>query len=226
MLETQQTFTTPIIGDDIRVPVFVRGMERPETVELSLRFDRDLAYHGTFSLRGTPLDISGSTTANSSRIRIPASELKPNEISAYADFSVYVDTVMVSRIDIDSLAVVSAQAPCQYITDTRTYALISGPSDCGSVTISNYLRYGRMPMFEIYPNPASGSFTIVSSEALGMARVEIADKIGIVHRSEQVLLGERGSSVKFDAGGLASGLYFVRIIAGPFNTALPVVIEK
>jgi hypothetical protein len=225
---TVPSISTVVIGDDISVPITINGFSSSPLLRLSLAFDSvNLVYHGTRSAKGTMLDVAGTTTAASSQIEIPAGELQTGQVSAYANFNLYVDTEKVSSVTVSNLQVFGAESPCQYIVNNGSYeTTIAGPTGCGTVVISDYLRYNNIPGLRIYPNPASGSFTIVSSEALGMARFEITDKLGIVHRSEQVLLGERGSSVKFDAGGLASGLYFVRIIAGPFNTALPVVIEK
>jgi hypothetical protein len=219
-------FITATIGDDIRIPITINGLDKPQDVELSLTFDpTNLDYHGTTSLTGAKLDVPGSTTRNYSRIHIPASELKPNVVSAYANFNLFVDTVMTSMVWLDSLSVLTFDAPCEYVADTRTSTSADGPSGCGVYILSDFLRYGKNTALRIYPNPTSGSFKIISSQNLPNTRIEIADRWGSILSSSSVSL-EKGVGVALDASALPSGIYFVRVIAEGFTTVLPVVIEK
>jgi hypothetical protein len=216
--------STDTVGGDASIPIRINGLDKAETVELSVSFDRNLEYRGTTSLSGVRLDVAGTTTKNYSRIRIPAAEIRLNDISAYSNFSVFADTEMVSRVSLDSLVVLSAQAACQYITDTRTQALVTGPSGCSIPTLSGFLRYGKMPKLEIYPNPTTGIFTIRADEPLGVVSIEISDKLGVIRGTWGLSLEHGGA--KIEASQLASGTYFVRVIAGGFTSVLPLVIEK
>jgi photosystem II stability/assembly factor-like uncharacterized protein len=219
-------YVTAVIGDDIRIPIRINGIDKPQDVELSLTFDpTNLDYHGTTSLTGAKLDVTGTTTRNYSRIYIPASELKPNEVSAYANFNLFVDTALTSMVWLDSLRVLTFDAPCEYVTDTRTSTSAEGPSGCGIYILSDFLRYGKNTALRIYPNPTSGSFRIISSQNLPDSRIEIADRWGTILSSSGARL-EKGVGVGLDASTLPSGIYFVRVIAEGFATVLPVVIEK
>jgi hypothetical protein len=81
-----------------------------------------------------------------------------------------------------------------------------------------------MPKLEIYPNPTTGIFTIRADEPLGVVSIEISDKLGVIRGTWGLSLEHGGA--KIEASQLASGTYFVRVIAGGFTSVLPLVIEK
>jgi photosystem II stability/assembly factor-like uncharacterized protein len=223
-LSSVKDLSTDTVGGDASVPIRINGLAHAETIELSVTFDKNLEYRGTTSMGGNRLDVPGASGEGYARIRIPASEMRVNDISAYANFSVFADTIMISRVSLDSLVVLSAEAACEYITDTRTLTTVTGPSGCSVTTLSGYLRYGKMPNLEIYPNPSTGLFTVVSSIPLGLVRIEVTDKLGAVRYSSTVSVEKGGARI--DASALPSGSYFVRLITDGFSAALPVVVER
>ncbi|HEY6172009.1 MAG TPA: T9SS type A sorting domain-containing protein [Candidatus Kapabacteria bacterium] len=224
-LGSLDNLTTPTLGADISVPIIINGLHRSETVELTIDFNRNLEYHGTYSTDGSlRLDVPNTTANFHSRIRIPASYIKLDAISAYSRFTVYVDTEMTTLVALDSLSVISPLAPCAYTIDTRASCLISGPEGCGVVTISNFLRYGDVPELTIYPNPASGNITLTASKMLADVIIEIYDEIGVLHfMQEKTITSESGL---IDTRSLASGRYFVLIRGSGFQTTLPLIIEQ
>jgi photosystem II stability/assembly factor-like uncharacterized protein len=224
-LGSLENLTTRTLGADISVPVIVNGLSRPETVELTVDFNRNLEYHGTYSTDGSlQLDIPNTTANFHSRIRIPASYIKLNAISAYSRFTVYVDTEMTTLVALDSLSVISPLAPCAYTIDTRASCLISGPEGCGIVTISNFLRYGDIPDLAIYPNPASTTITISASKVLGNVVIEVYDEVGVMHFKKSKTITSENEHI--DIRSLPSGRYFVMIRGDGFQTALPLIIEQ
>lgn len=222
-LGSLENLTTRTLGADISVPIIVNGLSHPETVELTIDFNRNLEYAGTYSTDGSKrLDIPNTTGNYHSRIRIPASELKPNAISAYARFTVYVDTEMTTLVALDSLSVISPLAPCAYTIDTRASCLISGPEGCGIVTLSNFLRYGDVPDLALYPNPASDNSILTSSKALGGVVIEVYDEVGVI----QLIKAQTTSQNTYlDTRSLSSGRYILIIRGTGFQTTLPLIIE-
>ena len=60
----------------------------------------------------------------------------------------------------------------------------------------------------VYPNPASGQFTILSSQSLNNAGIKITNAIG------QTILQKNsvfGSSASFDISNHPNGIYFIEI---------------
>ena len=224
-LGSLDNLTTRTLGADISVPIIINGSIRPETVELTIDFNRNLEYSGTYSSDGsTRLDVPNTTTKYHSRIRIPASYLRPNAISAYSRFTVYVDTEMTTLVALDSLSVISPEAPCAYTIDTRASCLITGPEGCGVVTISNFLRYGDVPDLIIHPNPASENVTLASEKPLGLITIEISDELGIVHVREERIMKTR--TEQLDISRIPTGKYHIQITSDSFATTLGLVITR
>jgi hypothetical protein len=68
-------------------------------------------------------------------------------------------------------------------------------------------------MFDIYPNPTSGKFSIFMGDEISMDRIEIYDSRGqLVNRNIDLLQGA-GGIVNVDLNGLPSGIYAVKVVA-------------
>lgn len=226
-LSTTATYHTDTLGGTFNLPIIINGLDRPQTIGLTISFDPNLEYLGTTSA-GTHETLHARGEANISPVHLilPSSHVNLNGISAYANFAVYADTVKPSFIRIDSLYVLSQDAPCQYITDTRTVTEVTGASGCGITIISDFLRYNKKPDLSIYPNPTSGALTIRSTDKLENVTVEVVDIVGQVHMTTNFT----GSSndFKMNVSGLSSGAYRIRLATQDnlFKAEAAVVVEK
>ncbi|MDP4235443.1 MAG: T9SS type A sorting domain-containing protein [Bacteroidota bacterium] len=81
---------------------------------------------------------------------------------------------------------------------------------CGSQTLSDFMRTGKLPEFTIFPNPAENSINIRSS-VNGNADVKIFDQLGRAVVSSHPFAFGRDQNTSIDVSKLASGIYFVRI---------------
>jgi len=133
---------------------------------------------------------------------------------------------MPSLIRIDSLYVLTQDAPCQYITDTRTVTEVTGASGCGITIISDFLRYNKKPDLSIYPNPTSGALAIRSTGQLENVTVEVVDIVGQVRMTTK--FEGTSSEYKMNVSPLPSGAYRVRIATQDnlFKAEAAVVVEK
>lgn len=226
-LSTTATYHTDTLGGTFNLPIIINGLDRPQTIGLTISFDTNLEYLGTTSARtNETLDARRDGNASPLHIILPSSHVIPNEISAYANFAVYADTVKPSFIHIDSLYVLTQDAPCQYITDTRTVTEVTGASGCGITIISDFLRYNKKPDLSIYPNPTSGALTIHSTDKLENVTVEVVDIVGQV-RMTTTFTGSL-SEFKMNVSALPSGAYRIRLATQDnlFKAEAAVVVEK
>lgn len=225
-LMTQPEFTMDTLGGMVSIPITIAGLDQPRSVELSITFDNtNLAYLGSRSASGLVLDIPGEKQLNSSRLYIPAAEVQPKSVTAYADFLVFADTAMQSRVFIGDLKVLDAPLPCYYITQTAAESGIAGPEGCDVTIISKYLRTHKTPKIRVYPNPATGYITVATSEDIGNVRIEVANQLGIEKKYWTVEL-MAASPIQLDIDELSSGLYFVRLNNEFGRYLLPVIVEK
>lgn len=209
-VSTIDSLFTSVIGGSVQVPIKIDGIESPVTVELDIHYEGiNLRYDGTTSVKGNPLDIAGYRTDRSSRILIPSSEMQANGIIAFANFSVYADSAVDSRVSLSGLVIDSQPIPCKYTISGSPETFIKGVSGCGVSIISNFLRYGDKLSLYLYPNPTKRYLTIRSSEVLKDFTIEILDINGdVVKSSSHTLLN---STMDVDLSNLASGAYRIRL---------------
>ncbi len=226
-LSTTATYHTDTLGGTFNLPIIINGLDKPQTIGLSISFDKNLEYLGTTSAR-TGQTLHGRLELNHSPIHIilPSDDVIPNQISAYANFAVYADTVAPSSIFIDSLVVLTQDAPCQYITDTRMVTEVTGASGCGITIISDFLRYNKKPQVSIYPNPTSGALTIRSTDKLDNLTIEVVDIVGQVRMTTNFT--GSSSEYKMNVSTLPSGAYRIRLATQDnlFKAEAAVVVEK
>lgn len=221
------SLSTVYVGGDVHVPITITGLAQPETIELDLVFGgKNLRYDGSTSVGGATLDVPGTTTPTSSRIRIPVSELRLGEVTAHANFTVYVDSVEESFATLSGLSIPSQIVQCQYTTSGSSMTVITGPDGCGITIISDFLRYGTKPELRIFPNPTKGALTIASSNVLENVTLEVIDNAGHIVMKDV----RSGKSDKFtmNVGELGSGAYRIRIKTQDnlFTAEAAVVVEK
>jgi len=219
------SLSTVYVGGDVHVPITINGLAQTETIELDLTFGgKNLRYDGATSGSGSVLDVPGTITASTSRIRIPANELKLGEVTAYANFTVYVDSVEESFATLSGLTIPSQIVQCQYTTSGNSITVITGPDGCGITIISDFLRYGTTPDLRIYPNPTKGQLTIKSSDKLENVTIQVVDQVGKVCMT--TTYASPTNEYKMNVSTLPAGAYRIRIATQDNLFTAEVVVVK
>jgi photosystem II stability/assembly factor-like uncharacterized protein len=212
------------LGVDVRVPITIRGLDKPCVVELVVHYDTCLDYLGSYTLGGTRLDINGQQYRGRSKIRIDASQLSLTGVSANAVFSVVADSFITPHVWFDSLTVYGGASPCSYET-LPAISEIALPPGCHVPMVSKFFFHGTPPTLTIKPNPTPGSFSVLSDKSLGEAEFQLFDQVGkAVFKKDVSILKDQ--PVFFDLHLQPNG-YYRLVIATPYGTwSEPIMIQK
>ena len=79
----------------------------------------------------------------------------------------------------------------------------------------------------VYPNPAHAGFAVRVPALVGAAtvRATLLNALGQVVRQLTAALPAAGTTLAVETGGLAPGIYTLRLQAGPVTVARPVVLQ-
>jgi hypothetical protein len=92
-------------------------------------------------------------------------------------------------------------------------ATICSKIGCGTTTLTDFLRYGKVPTLSLVPNPASSVTTVQSNVDLGQVQIELYDVLGTVKAQKTAELGP-ADPAEINTSSLPAGLYSVRILYG------------
>ena len=107
-------------------------------------------------------------------------------------------------------------------------------NDCGSATfqtlvdvvVSGLNELGQRLGVALSPNPNRGNFNLlIENDRNEHLWIDLMDVRGVVHQQQQVNTNNGLTTVRFDAAGLASGLYFVKIHSEDGFKVLKTMIE-
>ncbi|MFI5264676.1 MAG: T9SS type A sorting domain-containing protein, partial [Candidatus Kapaibacterium sp.] len=192
-------------------------------IEVVLHYDGRMTYNNSVSLSGASFDIPGEAWQGRVKIRIPKNELRLDTISGIALFTVFPDGTDCFRVSIDSMNILGLFAPCTYSIGNPVTSAICPPKGCGIMTLTNYLLHGTMPQLSVQPNPSQGSASIISSNTIGDASIEIVDMLGRIQYRITAKL-EKGNPVKLELHDLPTGSYFLRVSSPGSLCQIPVAI--
>jgi hypothetical protein len=168
------------------------------------------------------LDIPGQQWPGRLELNIPNAQ--PSVVAGSARFTVFADTGAKPQVTFDSLDVLSASSPCEYMLPTPVTSIITPPSGCGTEILSDFLEDSTIPTFSIRPNPTNGEVTLTSSANLGSAEVEIYDMLGIQRSELSVTLSNDAPAI-FSLPESA-GIYYIRIHSSAGVRSMSVVVAK
>ncbi len=167
--------STDTIGGSIYIPITISGLDHNEDIELVLHYEKDLKYEGSFS---GALDLDMKNEQWDGRSKLHIAQAKNDVILGYAKFDVFGDSNP-SHVTFDSVIILTAKAPCQYILPASATSTITPPSGCGIQTLTHFLRDSSMPQLSIVPNPTSGEVSVSSTVSLGDVNIGIYDMLGV-----------------------------------------------
>ncbi|MBS1902684.1 MAG: T9SS type A sorting domain-containing protein [Bacteroidetes bacterium] len=98
---------------------------------------------------------------------------------------------------------------------------------CGDSILSRFLRTKGLFIDAIRPNPSSGAVRLsVRSAAAGVAEIEVVNTLGEVVWQEQQNIPNGDAMIRLDLGGLANGIYYLRVRTGERACGGSLVIER
>jgi photosystem II stability/assembly factor-like uncharacterized protein len=204
------TVQNDTLGATVYVPIKLTGATVKGTLDLSLHFDTAmLVYRGTY-LSNTANDITTSANVGVAHIHFDT-PLQPAQDSTigFAAFQVFPTNTPCTKIVFDSISIASAAIACAFVNPSFS-ATICSSLGCGTTSLSNFLRYKKLPTLSVIPNPASGLATLHSDSDLGEVSISIYDAMGELRsRIEGTLSATHSASI--NTSSLPSGLYSVRI---------------
>lgn len=110
-----------------------------------------------------------------------------------------------------------------------TYTDVNSCSAMDTVTITSDLCLGTTVAtaegFTLYPNPASGSFTLTFENANAAVQIEITDAQGRVVRSRQENNVSAGAQVQVSLENVAAGTYLVNVYIGERKVVHPLIVR-
>ena len=218
---TSQNQSTDTIGGDISVPITIAGLAKPEDVDLVLHFDSSLKYHGSFDASNAKLDILNEQGPGRSKLTIK--NVTPGTVAAWARFTVFSDSNEHPQVTFDSVQVLTASSPCEYLLPDKVTATITPPSGCGIPIISKLMQ-GEPFRFSIRPNPTTGQLTVESPQNIGDVSVTVFDALGIQRLVANTTI-HSGVPIKIELPG-SDGMYYVRIKSQFGEYASRVVVLK
>jgi photosystem II stability/assembly factor-like uncharacterized protein len=206
------------IGGDIYLPVRISNAIEQGDLDFTVHFDTSmLLYGGSYSNGGTN-DLTNWTQSGRVRVHIPAASIdwtNPKLPAGQIVFRVFPRFDSCTTVTIDSVNILVRGISCQQ-TITPFTAQICSNLGCGTVQISDFLRYKHIAPFSIQPNPSKGMVTIMSKENIGAVRICLRDERGIA-RFETFSILQAGSSSVLDFTKISSGSYWITISNESYN---------
>ena len=214
------------IGATVTLPIILHRNNVALTgpLEFVLHYDTtELVYQGSYLKKGTAIDKLNEGWAGRSKLTIQNQDLPiGDDTIGYISFHNFSGNNPCTSIYFDSLNISIAGSSCL----SQNPFLICSQGGCGIKELSAFLRYGKLPNFIIYPNPAENSLTIQSSLNVTNAKIDIFDQLGTTLRTwPLVIFSTDKKQAVLDVSMLASGIYFLRIDCGGFVRSQKVVVS-
>jgi len=207
------------IGGSIYVSIFSSSRTFVGSVDLSIRYDTtNLVYLGGYAASGVQ-DITTDRFLGVAHLHFAnAAATMKDSLLGQAHFLIFPKNAACTAVTIDSIAIMSNARVCA-LTQSPIVSSVCGKFDCGTPTLSSFIRYNKMPNLSIVPNPATGTAAISSTAELGQVTIEVFDALGnIVDRVACNLSPSRSAILR--AGSYSAGAYHVRIITASASYSL------
>jgi hypothetical protein len=213
---------TDTIGGTVKVPIQIAGLIRTENIDIVMHYDTRLEYENSFDLTGNKIDIPGQQWAGRSALNLP--NAVPGTIQGYSVFNVWSDTIGQPIVTYDSVAVLSALAPCEYILPLPDTSVITPPTGCGFALLSKWVHLGQSPRFSVQPNPSTGDVAVSCDYDIGDVTIAVYDMLGTECASASATITQ--ASPAHILMPEVAGVYYIRIISDAGVENLSVVVSR
>ncbi len=201
------------IGATVYVPIFSKPKLVGSDLGFSLHFnDSVLVYQGTYLATGSKVDQTIMRGRGLAKVHFDQSALQNEDtLLGYAAFTIFPRYDSCSTVFFDSISVSSASiTACASVSQSFT-ATICSKVGCGTHTLSDFLRTGKLPILSIIPNPATRLTILHSDTDLGSVEVQVYDMLGVLRATESKVLSSH-HSIDFNAASWPAGSYSIRVL--------------
>jgi hypothetical protein len=200
------------IGNVVFVPIKLSATHTTGFLDLSLHFDTSmLVYKGAYLTDSSKIDLTTASSAGFARLHFDSiSTVSQDSIIGYAAFQIFPTTTPCASVLFDSISITNSKGfTCASVNPSFT-ATICSKVGCGTTTLTDFLRYGKVPTLSIVPNPASGVTAIQSNVDLGQVQIELYDVLGnMVMSTSDILSPSHPTSLNLST--LPSGLLSIHV---------------
>jgi len=198
-------------GDTLEIPIYINSTQSPSqpdqtwitlTYSLNTNLLTPFAFIPTSGVTADPVQTT-KTTATVTLHFDPGftfsgeTELGRLRCVAYVTDTLETDITLTGAAHSSGCLTTLADSNVAHFTLT----------DCGTTTISNFLRTGKIPEFNIHPNPATNSIQVQLSNTPGTFNYELFDALGISRKNGVA----SDNSFQIDVSDLAAGNYYLRL---------------
>lgn len=220
-LTTSARLSTTIVGDVVRVPIYLSHSAPIPTVRFAVHYDTTLLRF----LDAGQMHLDGFAATGNFHVRID-STASADSLVGYLDFQIFPRTDSCGDVRLDSLQFESeATRVCAIITSDSAVSRICGPFDCTTPIFSDFLRYSRMPAISVSPNPTTSEILVQSDVPLGVTSVTVYSELGVTVVTRLSELSP-ASPTLLSLAGLPRGTYYLTVLTmGGYRKSFTLVKE-
>jgi photosystem II stability/assembly factor-like uncharacterized protein len=208
------------IGATVFVPVVMSPNSRSGILDLALHFDTSmLVYLGAFQDTNAVANQTGVKSPGLATLHFNLSDPRADSTLGYIGFRLFPLTTPCTSILFDSISITDGKSVICANTNVSFSANICSLAGCGATTLSDFLRYSKLPVLSLAPNPTSATTTLRTDTDLGEVSIEIYDVLGGLEATMGSPLSP-ASPISINTTTLASGLYSVRVRTAGFAASL------
>jgi photosystem II stability/assembly factor-like uncharacterized protein len=202
---TTKDLTVDTIGESsIAIPFNMSNLDTKHDLEVTVHYDSILKYKGSFSPDNTQLDIVGEQWSGRSKLHIFKSTNDKEIVSSFfTHMSDSTSDGSIIHVWFDSVQILGAKFTCNLsFVETKITSTITFKQGCGIKTIETFMRTGRVPSLQVYPNPSNNKIIVILSDSSTLA---LYDMLGRRIKEYPVFFGK----VDLDVSAIPAGTYFL-----------------
>ena len=212
------------IGATISIPIFSQSSFQYGNLDISIHFDTSmLIYEGTFR-PGSTTDQTIARSIGFARLHFDQRNIQSSDsILGDARFQIFPTNTPCTTVLFDSINITNSNGAICALAPTSFSSEVCTDNNCGAISISSFMRYGKIPDVGVHPNPSTGSTSVRSDIDLGATRISVFDQMGrLKYKTESLLSPSHPAELHFN--GLASGLYSIHVQGEQYSKLLQLII--
>lgn len=207
LLTTTADAATDTLGATVYLPIAYASDGEMTGVSMEMSWTSDqLEFVDVYDLLGVSI---ASPTSNPKRyiLNFP-STIAQNGLIGHAAFRVYSGDDACMPVVFDSITSLTSRPACAFAINPMMSAQICVPNDCIATRVSNYLRYGKLPVISVIQVDRDLLLTVEKN--FGDVEIRVISTLGVVEEMHTEEL-RADKPVRFSVSTLPEGLYFIEV---------------